>query len=110
VFLRERWEVIEQLERDRDALLEYYAKMVPKALVQLTGEERHKIYRMLRLEVYKFPNGDIEKRGLLGEGVLYLQANDSRRPHRYGQLTALEIEELFVRVGAGGEAYDRARR
>jgi site-specific DNA recombinase len=73
--LRERREAIEQLERDRDALLEHYAKMVPKALAQLTGKERHKIYRMLRLEVYKFPNGDTEIRGLLGEGVLYPQGN-----------------------------------
>jgi hypothetical protein len=33
-----------------------------------------------------------------------------RRPHRYGLLTALEVEEPFVRVDACGEAYDRAKR
>jgi chromosome segregation ATPase len=40
-----------ELERDRDALLEEMAAMVPEALESLTGEERNSIYRMLRLEV-----------------------------------------------------------
>ncbi len=39
------------LERDRDALLESWVSMAPEALDQLTGEERNKVYRMLRLEV-----------------------------------------------------------
>src|SRR3712207_2161682 len=34
-----RRERIEQLERDRDALIEHYAGMVPGALDDLTGEE-----------------------------------------------------------------------
>ncbi len=58
-------EIIEQLERDRDTILEYYAGMVPKALDELTGEERHQVYRMLRLEVYVHPNGDLEIRGVI---------------------------------------------
>jgi site-specific DNA recombinase len=41
----------EQLERDRDALLESMAETVPEALDGLTGEERNKVYRMLRLRV-----------------------------------------------------------
>lgn len=36
--------------------------------------------------------------------------NAFRRPHRYGLLTALENREPFVRVDAGGEAYDRTKR
>jgi len=36
--------------------------------------------------------------------------NAFRRPHRYGLLTSLEVEEPFVRVDAGGEAYDRTKR
>lgn len=36
--------------------------------------------------------------------------NAFRRPHRYGLLTSLEVEEPFVRVDAAGEAYDRTKR
>jgi hypothetical protein len=85
--------------------------MVPETLQSLTPEERHEIYRMLRLEVYQFPNGDAEIRGaLLAEDILYSEGNAFRRPHRYGQLTSLDVEEPFVRVDAGGEAYDRSKR
>ena len=41
----------EELEADRDALLESYAEMVPDALDELSGAERNTVYRMLRLEV-----------------------------------------------------------
>src|SRR5918995_5539445 len=43
---------LEDLERDKETLLEHYASMVPEALDELTGEERHQVYRMLRLQVY----------------------------------------------------------
>jgi N-carbamoylputrescine amidase len=36
--------------------------------------------------------------------------NAFRRPHRYGLLTSLDVEEPFVRVDASGERYDRAKR
>jgi hypothetical protein len=49
--IRGRTEIIEQLERDRDALLESYAKMTPEALDALTPEERRQVYGMLRLRV-----------------------------------------------------------
>jgi site-specific DNA recombinase len=60
---------LEDLERDRETLLEEYAGMVPEALDGLTGEERHQVYRMLRLQVFVFPNGDLEVRGVLREAV-----------------------------------------
>jgi len=41
----------EELERDRDALLEAWADALPEALHGLTGQERNKVYKMLRLEV-----------------------------------------------------------
>ena len=49
--LRKRRERVEELERDRDTVLESYAGMVPDALDALTGEERRRLYGMLRLEV-----------------------------------------------------------
>jgi len=63
--LRDRRERIEQLERDRETLLEHYADMVPEDLEELTAEERHQVYRMLRLEVYVYPNGDLDIRGAI---------------------------------------------
>jgi hypothetical protein len=46
--------------------------MVPEKLDRLTPEERHQIYRMLRLEVYLPPEGPIEVRGILREPVCTL--------------------------------------
>jgi site-specific DNA recombinase len=49
--LRGRRQRVEELEQDRDTLLESMVEMVPEALDALTGEEKNRIYRMLRLEV-----------------------------------------------------------
>jgi len=49
--LRNRKEHVEELEKDRDALLESLAKMIPAGLNTLSGLERNKIYRMLHLTV-----------------------------------------------------------
>jgi len=49
--LRNRKEHLEKLEKDRDALLESLTKMVPASLENLSGLERNKVYRMLRLRV-----------------------------------------------------------
>ena len=46
-----------QLERDRDALLGEWSEMVPEGLDGLTGQERNKVYRMLRLEVTPTKDG-----------------------------------------------------
>lgn len=42
---------VDELEKDRDALLESMAGMVPEALDNLTGAEKNRIHQMLRLEV-----------------------------------------------------------
>ena len=60
---------LEDLERDKETLLKEYAGMVPGALDELTGEERHQIYRMLRLQVFVSPDGDLDVRGVLREAV-----------------------------------------
>jgi hypothetical protein len=60
---------IEELERDRDSLLEHYSNMVPEALEGLTGEERHRVYRMLRLKAFLHPGGDLDVEGVLHEAV-----------------------------------------
>ncbi|MCA1848569.1 MAG: zinc ribbon domain-containing protein, partial [Actinobacteria bacterium] len=47
----------EELEEDRDTLLESLSGQVPESLDSLDGEERNTIYRMLRLEVMPTPEG-----------------------------------------------------
>ena len=54
---------IEQLERDRDTLLESYVSMVPEALDSLTPEERHYTYKTLRLDVSVNEDGEIQVAG-----------------------------------------------
>ena len=58
-------EVLEELERNKDALLESYARMVPEELDRLSPEERHHVYKILRIKVIVYPNGDVEVSGAL---------------------------------------------
>jgi site-specific DNA recombinase len=67
--LQNRQEAIEALERDKEALLNYYASIAPEALESLTPEERHQLYRMLRLEVVIRLDANLEVSGVFGEGV-----------------------------------------
>jgi hypothetical protein len=71
--LRDRKERIEELERDRDALLEDYAGRTPEALEALTSEERHQLYKMLRLSVTIRPDGGSEISGAFPESADFLQ-------------------------------------
>jgi hypothetical protein len=71
--LRDRKERIEELERDRDALLEDYAGRTPEALEALTSEERHQLYKMLRLSVAIRPDGGAEISGAFPESADFLQ-------------------------------------
>ena len=61
-----RREHLEQLERDRDALMERYAGMIPEALEDLTPQERHGIYKTLRLRVVVPTDGPLEVTGVFG--------------------------------------------
>jgi DNA repair exonuclease SbcCD ATPase subunit len=67
--VRSQRERLEDLERDKEILLRDYARMVPEALEELTGEERHQVYRMLRLQVHVYRDGDLDVRGVLREAV-----------------------------------------
>jgi len=57
-----RWhkERVEQMEHNRDAVLDYYAAVAPERLDSLTSEERHHLYKMLRLKVWVDKSGDLE--------------------------------------------------
>jgi site-specific DNA recombinase len=64
--LSRRREKIEELERDKDALLETYVGMVPEALDSLTPKEHHFVYKMLRLRVALRPDAPAEVSGVFG--------------------------------------------
>ena len=63
-----RRERVVELERNRNALLRSYIDTTPEALAELTPEERHRVYLMLKLKVLIKPDGSLEASGeLLGK-------------------------------------------
>jgi len=62
--VRARGEALQRLEHDRDALMESYAGMVVEALEDLALEERHRIYKLLRLGVRFRPDWPLEITGV----------------------------------------------
>jgi hypothetical protein len=57
------------IERDAEAVLRDYAGLMPEALATMAPEDRHRIYKMLRLKVLVYPDGTGELRGMFGQGV-----------------------------------------
>jgi site-specific DNA recombinase len=54
--LKGQRENLQQMERDKDAVLEHYVTLAPEALDSLSPEERRKLYNMLRLRVLAYPD------------------------------------------------------
>jgi hypothetical protein len=61
---RARSETLERLQHDRNTMLESYARMAKEALETLTPEERHRIYKLLRLNVYARSDWPLEIQGV----------------------------------------------
>ena len=61
--LRDSQARIEELELDRDTLLESLSGHIPESLDRLDAEERNTVYRMLRLEVTRTPEGHYKVTG-----------------------------------------------
>ena len=80
--LEGRAERLRALERDRDALLEGYAELMPEALEALEPEERHRVYNMLRLRVQAFPDGTFEVSGVFREELLVCNDSTTRSRSR----------------------------
>jgi hypothetical protein len=64
---RARGEALRRLEHDRDALMESYAGMVSETLEDLAPEERHRIYKLLRLGVRYRPDWPLEITGVFAQ-------------------------------------------
>jgi small-conductance mechanosensitive channel len=58
--LQGREEYIEQLQADRDALLDSLEARAPEALDSLTSEQRHQWYNLLQLRANVFVDGSVE--------------------------------------------------
>jgi hypothetical protein len=56
-----------RLEYDRDALMESYAGLVSESLEDLVPEERHRIYKLLRLSVRFRPDWPLESTGIFAQ-------------------------------------------
>jgi site-specific DNA recombinase len=65
--VRARGEALDRLERDKDALMESYAGMVSEILEDLAPEERHRIYKLLRLGVHFRPDWPLEITGVFAQ-------------------------------------------
>lgn len=74
--LEDREERAKELEKDRDALIASWSDGVPEDLDELSGQERNKVYRMLRLEATPTEEG-FRITGAF-TGILYL-GNDGWR-------------------------------
>ena len=64
--LRSRQHRIAQLERDSDALIDQLVELVPEELESLVAEERHRVYKLLRLQAIAGQDGSVEVSGVIG--------------------------------------------
>ena len=65
--VRARGEALRRLEHDRDALMASYAGTVGEALEDLSPEERHRVYKLIRLDVRFRPDRPLEISGIFAE-------------------------------------------
>ena len=67
--LKSKRDRITELEQDRDALLDSLIQIGSEALDALTPDEKHQLYRILRLEVVLREDCTLEVSGAFGEGL-----------------------------------------
>jgi hypothetical protein len=82
--LSSRQREIEGLERDRDALLERYARMVLEGLDRYTPEDRHQAYKELRLKWFVHPLGRMQADGVFNLDVGRCCVRENRHGGRDG--------------------------
>ncbi len=66
--LKGKRERLEELKRDRDAVLDAYAGVTAETLERLTAEERNKLYKILKLQVVVRDDGTPEVSGVFCGG------------------------------------------
>jgi site-specific DNA recombinase len=97
--LQGRREELEELERDRDTLLEHYAGMVPEGLEEFDSEERRWAYKLIRLNVFADAEGNLTATWML-DGMGVIQENTRQdEGNAYGRLG-----DVLSRLGRKDEA------
>jgi hypothetical protein len=98
--LRERKGKVEELERDRDALLERYAGMIPEGLDAMAAEERCWAYKRIRLNVFADAEGSLSATWAFTKdpSVISQNARDDEG-NAY-----LRLGEAYERLGRDDEA------
>jgi DNA repair ATPase RecN len=76
--LRAHRERVAELETDRDALLDSLVGVAPDALASLAPEERHNVYKMLKLRVVAYQDDSLELSGTFGESLAMCQSRTLR--------------------------------
>jgi Recombinase zinc beta ribbon domain len=76
--LNDHQEHIHELEQDRDTLLDSLTEVAPDALESLTPEERHQVYKMLRLKVIANRDGSLEASGAFADDLSFCQSETER--------------------------------
>jgi len=67
--LKSKRDRITELEQDRDALLDSLIQIGSEALDTLTPDEKHQLYRILRLEVVVREDRTVEDSGAFGDSL-----------------------------------------
>jgi site-specific DNA recombinase len=75
---RAKVKALQRLEHDRDALMKSYAGMISETLEDLAPEERHRIYKLLRLGVRFRPDWPLEITGVFAEVVEEAEIGSSK--------------------------------
>ena len=101
--LKGRSELIRNLQREKATIMERYAGMVPEALETLSPQERHRVYRMLRLKVVAHSDNTMEVQGIFGDRFLgtdnLLQIHEVQNTQSPGlRFSALLTEGVGQRV------------
>ena len=84
---------VEQLQRDRDAVLNDYCRIVPEQLDALEPEERNRIYKMLDLTVLANEDGSLELKWALGSNP----CGDNEPPPQLGVDWKGRVDEVPIR-------------
>ena len=90
------------MERDRDALLEYYVEMTPEVPESLTPEERHWVYGILGLGATITMDGTLEVSGTFDEGAS-LCGLETRSLPRFESAQELKLRFTALLTGSGTE-------
>jgi glyoxylase-like metal-dependent hydrolase (beta-lactamase superfamily II) len=98
IALSERQQRLVELEHDRDTLMEHYAGMVPEASRSLSPEERHQLYRMLRLKVVSNLDRCLQVTGAIGNEFLHSESVSKTARGEIMAQNSLDVGNVKVHV------------